>query len=304
MQNQALDIVVAHLQQIAKRSQETAGDISEKRALVDDYFTAHPSVMETTVQTIPVAIEHLSAEWIIGKNYDPARRLLYIHGGSWMAGRVEKYRPHIGRLADCSQCAILAIDYRLTPESPFPAGLNDCVMAFEWMCKNGPAGPDPASATFIAGDSAGGNLTLASLLKMRDEGLPLPEAVIAMSAATDLSWSSDSIVECADVEAALNPEVMPLITRFYLQNGEDPNTPYASPVFADLSGLPPLLLQCGDAEILLDDTRRFAEKARNCGVEVKEEIYQDMPHVFQGFAPFLPEATEALNSIGEFIRSK
>ncbi len=302
--NETQHRVIRHLQNIAQRSCETAGNIAAKRELVDDYFSAHPTILKTAADSKPVSIQHITGEWITSNNHHPDRRLLYIHGGSWMAGRVEKYRPHIGRLAEYTACAILAIDYRLAPEEPFPAGLDDCVTAFEWMCNNGPEGESPAAAVFIAGDSAGGNLTLASLLKLKDKKSRLPDGAITMSAPTDLSWSSNSISACAHVDVALNADLMPLITNLYLQNREDRKDAYISPLYGELSALPPMLLQAGEAEILLDDTRRFAAKARSVGVDVTVEIYPDMPHVFQGFAPYLPEAIHALESIRQFIQSK
>jgi epsilon-lactone hydrolase len=300
--NKELETIVSHLKQIAKDSRETAGDIEAKRNLVDKYFSVHPSILETTADICPVNIQGIKGEWILGESSHLQKRLLYIHGGSWMAGRVEKYRPHIARLANATSCAVLAIDYSLTPEAPFPAGLNDCVTAFEWICSHSPQESCTAESTFIAGDSAGGNLTLATLLKLKDTTDKLPNAAIALSAATDLTWSSESISTRANIDPALNAEIMPLLTEFYLQNNGNPTDALASPLYGELSGLPPLLLQVGDAEILLDDSVRFAEKAKLAGVDVTLEIYPEMPHVFQGFAPYLSEANIALINIGEFVK--
>jgi acetyl esterase/lipase len=197
---------------------------------------------------------------------------------------------------------VLSVDYRLAPEHLFPAGLEDCVQAFQWMRENGPAGQSPAGAAFLMGDSAGGNLALAALLKIRDAGLPLPSATVAISPATDLTWKSPSLVSRAAVDPIINPRVLPALTSFYLGGRSQPTDPYASPLFGDYSGMPPLFLQVGDAEVLLDDATRLAEHAAGQGGAVTLEIWEGMPHVFQGFAPFLEEASQAIVKIGAFIR--
>jgi epsilon-lactone hydrolase len=302
MTTDALIDVNNHLRDIARRSLETAGDIESKRALVDEYLAAHPSILDVVAEVTPVSFDQFQGEWFVVDESDPDRRLLYLHGGSWMAGRVEKYRPHISRIAVATGCAVLAIDYRLAPEHPFPNGLEDCVTAFEWMCHNGPEKNNTAQTTFIVGDSAGGNLALATLLTLKDGDIALPDAAVALSPPTDMTWSAKSIQTHAAVDVALNAEIMPLLSSAYLQNDEDPATPYASPLFGELHGLPSLLLQVGDTEILLDDAVRFAKKAQASGVDATLEIYDDMPHVFQVFAPYLPDANLALERIGEFVK--
>jgi len=302
MSSDALKVVNKHLRKIARRALNPLGDIETKRALVDEYGAAHPSILEVIAKVTPVSFDQFQGEWVIADGSDPDRRILYIHGGSWMAGRVEKYRPHTARIAAATGCTVLAIDYRLAPENPFPNGLEDCVTAYEWMRLNGPEKNNIASSAFIIGDSAGGNLTLATLLALKDKQIALPDAAIALSAVTDMSWSAHSIKTNAKVDVALNAKLMPLISYGYLQDKADPKTPYVSPIFGDLHGLPPLLLQVGATEILLDDSIHFAEKAEAAGVDATLEVYPDMPHVFQAFAPYLPDANQALLSIGNFIK--
>lgn len=301
MSADALKVVNKHLRKIAMRALNPLGDVESKRALVDEYAAAHPSILDVNADISPVTFEQFQGEWVIADGSDPDRRLLYIHGGSWMAGRVEKYRPHTARIAAATGCAVLAIDYRLAPENPFPNGLEDCVTAYEWMCRNSPEKIGTASSSFIIGDSAGGNLTLATLLALKDRQIKLPDAVVALSPVTDMSWSGGSIKTNAKADVALNAKLMPLISQGYLQKNNNPKTPYASPLFGDLHGLPPMLLQVGGTEILLDDAIGFVKKAQAVGVDATLEVYPDMPHVFQAFAPFLPDANQALERIGEFI---
>ncbi|MBI1731245.1 MAG: alpha/beta hydrolase [Gammaproteobacteria bacterium] len=299
--SQQLQTVVAHLREIAQEALTTAGDLEAKRRLVDRYFAAHPDCIAFTGRAEPAGIPGIPAQWLTAPGSEPSRRMLYLHGGSWMAGRVSTYLPHIGRIAEASHSIVLAVDYRLAPENPFPAGLDDCVESFLWMLEHGPAGAGAARQCFIAGDSAGGNLALATLLALRQRGARLPDGAIALSPATDLTWQGESMTSRALADPALNAVLMPMITDVYLQGRDVPTNPLVSPLFGDLRGLPPLLLQAGDAEILLSDATRFAELARAAGVEANLEVYPHMPHVFQGFAPFLPEAVQAIARIGGFV---
>ncbi|GJM05158.1 MAG: hydrolase [marine bacterium B5-7] len=301
MTSNELNVVNKHLRKIARRASNPLGGVESKRALVDEYAAAHPSILEVNAKVTPVSFEKFQGEWVSVDTSSLDRRILYLHGGSWMAGRVEKYRPHIARIAAATSCAVLAIDYRLAPENPFPKGLKDCVTAYEWMRCNGPEISSAASSSYIMGDSAGGNLTLATLLVLKDKQIDLPDAAVALSPATDMSWSSSSIKTNAKSDVALNAKLMPLVSYGYLQKKVDPKTPYASPLFGDLQGLPPILLQVGDTEILLDDAVGFVEKAQAAGVDATLEVFSGMPHVFQAFAPYLPEANQALQRIGEFI---
>lgn len=298
-----LQVVISHLRRIAQDALTTAGDMESKRRLVDRYFAAHPDITACYARTQSLHIHHILAQWIFTPRSDPRRRLLYLHGGSWTAGRVSVYLPHIARVAAATAATVLAIDYRLAPENPFPAGLQDCLQALRYMLDNGPSHHGPATDYWIAGDSAGGNLALATLLALKEEGTRLPDGAIALSPATDLTWQGESITTRALADPALNAVLMPLITSVYLQGLNLPTAPRVSPLFGDLRGLPRLLIQVGDAEILLSDATRFADRARAAGVDVTLQVYPFMPHVFQGFAPLLPEAVTALKHMGEFTAS-
>lgn len=157
-------------------------------------------------------------------------------------------------------------------------------------------------STYLMGDSAGGNLALATLLKINDAKLPLPASLVAISPATDFTGGSPSLVSRASVDPIINPQILPALIPVYLGQNTSPTDPYASPLFGNYSGMPPLLLQVGDVEVLLDDSTRLAKHAREQGCDVTLDIWDGMPHVFQGFAPFLPDASEAIAKIGQFIR--
>lgn len=218
-----------------------------------------------------------------------------------MSGTTQGYRPHTARLAAVTGCSVLAIDYRLMPENPFPAGLDDCVSSFNWMVDHGPRGRQPAQGLYIVGDSAGGNLTLATLLVLRDRGNVLPARAAVFSPATDLNWGGESFATRAAVEPVLVADRLLGLPKAYLQGNAEPTNPYVSPLFGDYTGIPPLLVQVGDHEILLDDSTRLAEHARRHGCEVELSVWPEMPHVFQMFAPDLPEAQQALEDVGRFF---
>jgi sialidase-1 len=253
-----------------------------------------PSLPDITLRKVPVA--GVDGEWVVASGADPDVRLLYLHGGGWVSGSAGNYLPLAARISEVARCAVLAVNYRLAPEHPFPAGLNDCVDAHGWLMENGPAGPGRARTTFIAGDSAGGNLTLAALLALRDRRLPLPAAAVAISPATDFTFASPSLSQVAD--PIISARTMPEFRERYLQ-GSDPHQPLASPVFGDFTGIPPLLIQTGAEEMLRDDSIRVARKARRDGVPVQLEIWPGMVHVFQ--IRSLPESREAVQRIADFF---
>ena len=300
--DQPTEAVFNHLRSIADQAFKLIHDIDARRKLIEQYFCVHPSTSEIHGQWYPVRDDHMAMEWVVAGGADMNRRILYMHGGSWISGSPAGYRAFLSRVSQAAESVVLAVDYRLAPEHKFPAALEDCTQAYQWMRQNSPNGPSPVVSAYLMGDSAGGNLALATLLKVKDLKLPLPEAVAAISPATDFTGGSPSLVSRASVDPIINPAILPALIPVYLGKDTDPTNPYASPLFGDYRGMPPILLQVGDSEVLLDDSTRLANHASAQGCEVTLEVWDNMPHVFQGFAPLLPQALDAIANIGQFIR--
>ena len=243
----------------------------------------------------------MSGHWVLAEGADPDVRVLYLHGGGYVSGCGAYYLALAARLAVTANCAVCLPDYRLAPEHPFPAGLEDALAACDWLSRAGPDGPALAKAVLVAGDSAGGGLALAVLLALRDRRRRLPAGGVALSPFTDLTLSSESIRTQADNDVVQHPTSLPHYVRLYL-HGTDPRDPLASPVFGDYTHLPPLLIQVGECEIIRDDAVRAAAKARTDGADVTLEVWPGMFHVFQAHEPPLPETREAIERIADFIR--
>lgn len=225
----------------------------------------------------------------------PNRHVLYLHGGGYVSGAPIYYRHFTWRVADAAKAHVWVLEYRLAPETPFPAAVKDAVAGYNWLA-NEPA----VRELFVMGDSAGGGLVLCLLLRLRDAGIPLPCAAVSMSPWTDLALTGASLTENAASDPMLNAYDLPSLVRLYLA-GADPQNPYASPLYGDMSGLPPVLIQVGSDEILRDDAVRMAEKLKQHNAQSRLEIWPRMPHVFQLFVPMLPEAHRAIAHIGQFM---
>ena len=251
------------------------------------------------VERIPVEAGGVDSEWLIPRGAPTDSALLYLHGGAWFLGSTNTHRHLTGTLAQVSGIRVLAINYRLAPEHPFPAALQDCQAAYEWLLSTG-VRPEKV---VVAGDSAGGNLALALLVTLRDQGIPLPAGAVGLSPATDLTGSGESNQTRRRLDPYFRNMGKNSLTSDYLGDS-DPRHPLISPLFADLAGLPPLLLQVGDHEILLDDSVRFGERARAAGVEVQVDIFPGMFHVFQLYTGLLPEARQAVDQMAKFIHSR
>jgi acetyl esterase/lipase len=205
----------------------------------------------------------------------------------------------MARLSRAARCRVLGVDYRLAPEHPFPAPVTDALAAYSWVLTQGV----PAARIAFGGDSAGGGLAAAALLAMRERDLPQPAAAVLLSAWTDLTAAGESYTTRAAADPIHQRGMILATARHYLGEHGTATDPLASPLFGNLEGLPPLLLQVGDCETGLDDSTRFAAKARAAGVAVEIEIYDHMIHVFQQFPDLLPEARQAIDSIGRFLSS-
>jgi len=238
------------------------------------------------------------AAWITTPGIINHHVVLYLHGGGYMQGSIKTHQDLTSRISRVAKARALSIDYRLAPEHKFPAALEDVVKAYQWLINDEGILPDNI---IIAGDSAGGGLTLATLVKLRDIGIPLPAAAVSLSPWTDLSLTGESCRKNMKIDPLNKLYDAQLFADLYLGT-EDPQNPYASPLYADLKGLPPILIQVGSTEILLDDSVRFAERAKEAGIEIELDIWEDMPHVFQTTALFTPEGKQGIEKIGEFIK--
>ena len=239
----------------------------------------------------------VSAEWISIPGVADDRVVMYLHGGGYMIGSMRTHRSPLSYLSRVSDARVLGVNYRLAPEHPFPAAVEDSVAAYRWLLAEGVS----PGRIVIGGDSCGGGLTIATLVALKYFGDPLPAGGISHSGWTDLAHTGESFTTKAEVDPLIDKEMLEGMASAYL--GDRPRTtPLASPYYADLRGLPPLLVQVGTAEVLLDDSIRLADRAKEAGVDVTLEVWDDMPHVWQAFASFLPEATEALEQCGQFVK--
>jgi acetyl esterase/lipase len=280
-------------------------------ALLRNYMDNEFAVTETMTQFTPANAAGVKAEWVLAPNVDSRRRLLYIHGGAYTMGSPRSHRRITAKFSEIANAAVLAIDYRLMPEHPRRAGIEDCRSAYLWLLDNGPVGAIPANSIFVAGDSAGGNLTLSLLSWIRDQGLRAPNAAVALSPATDASLGSPSLTGNMATDPMLGPLFKPLakvprtvlLWGAWLQTRMRPNHPVVSPVFGDLSGLPPLLLHASEAEMLIDDSRRYVNKASAAGSPVTLQTWNHMVHVWHIYHPELPEARQAFAEIGKFLQT-
>jgi acetyl esterase/lipase len=253
--------------------------------------------------TVPVSCRNVSAGGVYGEWIVPAdapeedKGILYFHGGGFRLGSVASHRDLIARIAVASGCRVLAINYRLAPEHRFPAALQDALSAYDWLRGQGLA-PDNIA---LAGDSAGGNLVLTTMLSLRDRGELLPAAGALMSPWTDLAATGASYQDRAAADPIHQRAMILALAKGYLGEGSDASDPLASPLYADLVGLPPLLIHAGDRETVRDDAVMLAEKARAAGVDVELQVWDGMIHVFQMF-PEIPQAHRAITAIAAFLR--
>ncbi len=207
--------------------------------------------------TLAIDAKGVACFWVQAPGSDAKQRILYLHGGGWVAGGFGSHGSHAARVSEATGCAVLLPEFRLAPEHPFPAALDDARIAWRFLLEHGPDGPGHADGAFVGGDSGGGGLALALLLALRDGREPLPAAAFAFSAVTDLTCSGETMSTRAAADPVINPRIVPEAAALYC-GAADPRSPLVSPLFGDLSALPPLLLQVGDAEVMLSDSTRFA----------------------------------------------
>jgi epsilon-lactone hydrolase len=271
--------------------------VTEMRAGFEQMGGAMPVAPD--VKCEPVKAGTVPSEWVTAPGADASRVILYLHGGGYVIGSINTHRAMAGMLSRAAASRVLVIDYRLAPEHPFPAAVEDSVAAYKWLVAQGIA---PAKIV-VAGDSAGGGLTVATLVAIRDQNLKSPAAGVCLSPWIDMEAIGDSMTTKAGEDPMVQKGPLIGMAKHYLA-GKDPRTPLAAPLYADLAGLPPLLIQVGTSETLLDDSTRLAERARKAGVKVTYEPYEKMIHVFQIFAPILDEGKDAIEKIGAFVKAQ
>ncbi|KJS84751.1 MAG: alpha/beta hydrolase [Peptococcaceae bacterium BICA1-8] len=247
------------------------------------------------IKVAPVNIDGLGAEWILPVQSTKDKIILYFHGGGYVSGTCKSHQSIAAKFVKGSEIGALLFEYRLAPEQPYPAALEDSLEAYNWLLDQGIA---PLSIVFV-GDSAGGGLCLATLLALRDQGTPLPAAAVAYSPVTDFKCIGESYRTKA--KTCLSPEGMAPALAVHYAGDKDPGLEYISPLYGDLHGLPPLLIYAGEDETLCDDSVRFAEKAKDAGVDVTLRIGEGMFHCYPAMAPLFPEATQAMDEICSFI---
>jgi acetyl esterase/lipase len=275
---------------------ETPPTLAEQRAGMSAFLGA--VTLPADVQTSKVSANGVPAEWFSVPASDPARVVLYLHGGGYVIGSIDTHREFTARVARACAGRVLSLDYRLAPENPFPAAVDDAVAGYRYLL----ASNVNPSGIVIAGDSAGGGLTVATLVALKQAGEPMPAAGICLSPWVDLEGTGDSMTSRDAVDPMVHKPALQEMAAHYLQ-GKNVREPLASPLYADLAGLPPLLVHVGTSETLFDDSTRLTAKAKAAGVDVTFEAWDEMIHVFQVF-PTLPEALKATEKIGKFIRER
>jgi len=292
--DRGIGAVRAHLAKLPPSDSLTT---AERRAQYERAERVFPIPPDVKVE--PVTAPTAPAEWLTPPGARDDTVVLYLHGGGYVIGSPRSHRHLAAAVGTAAKSRVLLSDYRLAPEHPFPAAVDDAVAAYRWLLDRKIA---PARIV-IGGDSAGGGLTVATLLALRDAGVQLPAAGVCISPWVDLTCAGGSYATRADVDPIVKRDGVAMMATAYL-GGQDAKTPLASPLFADLRGLPPLLIQVGDDEVLLDDSVQLAERARKAGVEATLDVWPKMVHVWHWFFPMLDEGQAAIDRIGEFVNAR
>jgi monoterpene epsilon-lactone hydrolase len=289
-----IDVVRAHLAKLPPASSMT---IAERRAQYDRADRVFPTPPDVRVE--PLTAPDRPADWLLPPGVRADAAVLYLHGGGYVIGSRRSHRHLAAAIARAAGAPTLLLEYRLAPEEPFPAALEDAVAAYEWLL----ARAIEPERIVLAGDSAGGGLTVATLLALRDRGLPRPAGGVCISPWVDLTCSGASYVSRAVADPIVERASVTMMAQAYA-GAVDLKAPLVSPLHADLRALPPLLVQVGSDEVLLDDARGLAERARASGVDARLEEWPAMIHVWHWFQGMLDEADQAVAVIGEFVRAR
>jgi acetyl esterase/lipase len=271
--------------------------IDEQRRLLRELLSAQPLPPDLTVTAATLGGVPTAEVTVDG--VEPRHTVLYFHGGVYVLGDAALSADLAAQVGRRTSAKAISVDYRLAPEHPYPAAVDDALAAYEALLQSG---TDPADIIF-AGESAGGGLAVVTLVNARDRGLPLPAAAYAMSPYVDLTLAGETIKSRRDADPLLSPEALSARVADYT-SGQDAGLPLISPIFADLSGLPPLIIQVGSHEVLLDDALRLARTAALADVEVTLDVVPGVPHVFQAYHPILDEAAAALDRAGQFLSAR
>lgn len=276
---------------------DPSATIEELREHVKQFWVGFGPVIKG-VEVQPVLISAIRGEWVVPESATGRRVILYFHGGGFIGGSPETHRPLVARLAHAASARALVPQYRLAPEHPYPAALRDAADAYRWLLTQGVT---PNNIIF-AGDGSGGGLVLATLLALRNAGLPLPAAAVCFSPWTDMTLSGWSMLKNKVSDDALSWELLATCSRHYLKGGS-PAEAFASPIYGDFRGLPPMMIHAGSMEVLRDDASRIGERAAAANVNVNVEVYEGMPHLFQGL-PELPESKVSITRAAAFIKAR
>lgn len=279
------------------KSAPLPASIKEARANLEGLSSWVPLQPDTRVASVVAG--NVPAEWVSTPGAAEDAVILCLHGGGYTMGSSKATHVVASFLSAASGCRVLCIDYRLAPEHPFPAALEDTIAAYGWLLEQGIR----HDRIILAGFSAGGGLALSALVSLRDAHVSLPAGAVLISPWTDLAGTGGSVVTCAEADPWLTDEMNRFHAALYA-GGKDLRHPLISPLYADMHGLPPLLVHVGSDEIMLDDSKRVTERAKAAGVEVTLEVWEGLWHVFHAFAYRLAEGKEAIEQIGEFIRQK
>src|SRR6266404_3914139 len=278
-------------------SRPRADDYRQRRRDFDARSLEYRLAADVTVE--PVTAGGVRAEWNSTPQDTSDRALLYVHGGGYVIGSLDSHRHLVSEAGRAAGCWALALDYRLAPEHPFPAPVEDSVAGYRYLLARG---IKPGNIA-IAGDSAGGGLVVAAMVAIRDAGLPQPGCGWCISPWVDMEMTGETMTSKAAADPMVQREGVAEMARLYL-NGADPRSPLAAPLYADLSGLPPLLVQVGAAETLLDDALRLAKAAGAADVRVELQIWPEMVHVWHLFHPEVTAGKRAIEAGGAFVRAR
>lgn len=293
MNSRVLSAILKHL-----KSMPTFDQVGIKRYRILLEMSARAFKLDKKIKFQPVKINKIDAERIIPRDLSSNKTILFLHGGGFIAGSINSHRDLASRIAKASNAEVLIINYRLAPEHPYPAGLEDALMSYKWLLKKNLL-PNQIA---LVGDSAGGGLTLALLAKIRETGLMLPGCAVFFSPWVDLENKNKSIKENEDADPMLDKRMLEKTAQLY--SDRDRTDPFISPINNDLTGLCPILIHVGKNEVLLDDSLLFAQKAQKAGVKTTIEVWDNMFHVFQYFARYLTKARASIEKAGMFIQQE